>query len=110
MKYLIEDITLNDEICNIELELIIACHCGDVELDGFTVLGVTTDSGEFLNPWELAPFEEFYYDTIQKELDNDDSLVNQVEDFLQDERDEYLISNYEDNKQAQIDHWECNNY
>ena len=81
-----------------------------MELEDFNVLGVTNDDEEFLKPCELAEFEEFYYDTIQKELDDDDSLVNQIEDYLQAERDEYLISNYEDNKQAQIDHWELNNY
>ena len=116
MKYLIEEITLNDIIYTIELELEIACFCEEVEIEDFTVLNVNVETYHTGREYTidsdrgLLNFYNTYKNDIQKELGNDDTLINQVEDYLQDEKDEYLISNYEDNKQAQIDHWEMNNY
>ena len=104
MKYTIEDITLNDIVCTIELELEIACFCEDIEVEDFTVLNVecedletgickTLSSAKDTNQLTLS-----YTYEIQKELDNDETLINQITDYFQDGQTERDIDNYEYNR------------
>ena len=104
MKYLIEDITLDNTVCNIELELEIACFCEDIEVEDFTVLNVECEDLEtgicktLSSAKDTNQFTMSYTYEIQKELDNDESLVNQITDYLQDGQTERDIDNYEYNR------------
>ena len=104
MKYLIEDITLGNTVCNIELELEIACFSEDVEVEDFTVLNVECEDLEtgifktLNSAKDTNQFTMSYTYEIQKELDNDETLINQITDYLQDGQTERDIDNYEYNR------------